>query len=311
MNQRHTVVRKFWGLRLCAAAAWCVASGWFLPPAQGAYGQVPVFFFENRGQLASSDILYMAKGPDLTAYFGPNQVLFTTGTSSYRVSFPGSNPSPALDASQPLGGRINFLLGNASHWKTNLPAYGSLIYRGIFPGIDLVYSASGNRFKSDFIVAPGADPSVIRLRYDGAGKARLEADGALVLEGAAGELRENAPTIYQELAGKRVTVEGSFRLLPDGTIGFHLGVFDPTIPLVIDPVLSYSTYIGGSSMDTVTSIAVDSSGNAYLAGWTVSTDLPTVNPVRAEWRRRGCVCGQAWSRRQHADLLHLPGWPRR
>ena len=117
-----------------------------MPLAQGAYGQVPVFFFENRGQLASSDILYMAKGPDLTAYFGPNQVLFTTGTSSYRVSFPGSNPSPALDASQPLGGRINFLLGNASHWKTNLPAYGSLIYRGIFPGIDLVYSASGNRF---------------------------------------------------------------------------------------------------------------------------------------------------------------------
>ena len=132
-----------------------------------------------------------------------------------------------------------------------------------------------------------------------------------MLEGAAGELRENAPTIYQELAGKRVTVEGSFRLLPDGTLGFHLGVFDPTIPLVIDPVLSYSTCIGGSSMDTVTSIAVDSSGNAYLAGWTVSTDLPTVNPVRAEWRRRGCVCGQAWSRRQHADLLHLPGWPRR
>jgi hypothetical protein len=282
MNQRHTVVPKFWSLRLWAAVAWCVASGLFVQPAQGAYGQVPVFFFENRGQLASPDILYMAKGPDLTAYFGPNQVLFTTGSSSYRVSFPGANPALAIEASQPLGGRINFLLGSASHWKTNLPAYSSLTYRGIFPGIDLVYSASGNRFKSDFIVAPGADPSVIRLRYDGAGQARLEADGGLVLEGAAGELRENAPTIYQELAGKRVKVEGSFRLLPDGTVGFRVGVFDPKIPLVIDPVLSYSTYIGGSSMDTVTSIAVDSSGNAYLAGWTVSTDLPTVNPVRAQ-----------------------------
>src|SRR5882724_5773859 len=282
MLERNTLVRKFWNLRLWAAVAWCVASGCFVQPAQGAYGQVPVFFFENRGQLASPDILYMAKGPDLTAYFGPNQVLLTMGSSTYRVSFPGANPAPALEASQPLGGRINFLLGQASQWKTNLPAYGSLTYRGIFPGIDMVYSTSGNRFKSDFIVAPGADPSVIRLRYDGAGQARLEADGVLVLEGAAGELRENAPTIYQELAGKRVKVEGSFRLLPDGTVGFRLGVFDPALPLIIDPVLSYSTYIGGSSMDTVTSLAVDNSGNAYLAGWTVSTDLPTVNPVRAQ-----------------------------
>jgi len=282
MLERNTLVRKFWNLRLWAAVAWCVASGCFVQPAQGAYGQAPVFFFENRGQLASPDILYMAKGPDLTAYFGPNQVLLTMGSSTYRVSFPGANPAPALEASQPLGGRINFLLGPASQWKTNLPAYGSLTYRGIFPGIDMVYSTSGNRFKSDFIVAPGADPSVIRLRYDGAGQARLEADGVLVLEGAAGELRENAPTIYQELAGKRVKVEGSFRLLPDGTVGFRLGVFDPALPLIIDPVLSYSTYIGGSSMDTVTSIAVDGSGNAYLAGWTVSTDLPTVNPVRAQ-----------------------------
>jgi hypothetical protein len=282
MLERNTLVREFWNLRLWAAVAWCVASGCFVQLAQGAYGQVPVFFFENRGQLASPDILYIAKGPDLTAYFGPNQVLFSMGSSSYRVGFPGANPAPTIEASEPLGGRINFLLGDASHWKTNLPAYGSLTYRGIFPGIDLVYSTSGNHFKSDFTVAPGADPSVIRLRYDGAGQARLEADGALVFEGAAGELRENAPTIYQEPAGKRVKVEGSFRLLPDGTVGFRLGVFDPTIPLIIDPVLSYSTYIGGSSMDTVTAIAVDRSGNAYLSGWTLSTDLPTVNPVRAQ-----------------------------
>lgn len=283
----NSVVRKFWNLRLWTAAVWCVASGCFVQPAQGAYGQVPVFFFENGGQLAAQDILYMAKGPELTGYFGPNQVLLTMGPSSYRVSFPGANPQPAIEASQPLGGHINFLLGNASQWKTNLAIYGSLAYRDIFPGIDLVYSASGKGLKSDFIVAPGADPSVIRLRYDGAGNAhlgnaRLEAGGELVLEGAAGELRENAPVIYQELAGERVHVEGSFRLLPDGTVGFRVGAFDPTLPLVIDPVLSYSTYIGGSGMDTVNAIAVDGSGNAYLAGWTLSTDLPIINPVRAQ-----------------------------
>ena len=123
MSERNTVVRKFWNLRLWAAAVWWVASGCVVQPAQGAYGQLPVFFFENRGQLASSDILYMAKGPELTGYFGPNQVLLTMGSSTYRVSFPGANPEPTLEASQPLGGNINFLLGKAGRWKTNLPAF--------------------------------------------------------------------------------------------------------------------------------------------------------------------------------------------
>ncbi len=282
MSERNTVVRKFRNVRLWAAAAWCVASGCFVQPAQGAYGQMPVFFFENRGQLASPDILYMAKGPELTGYFGPNQVLLTMGSSTYRISFPGANPEPTLEASQPLGGNINFLLGKASRWRTNLATYSSLTYRAIFPGVDLVYSVSGNRLKSDFVVAPGADPSVIRLRYDGAHKPRLEAGGALVLAGASGELRENPPAIYQDLEGQRVPVEGSFRLLPDGTVGFRVGVFDPAFPLVIDPVLSYSTFIGGSSMDSVTSMAVDATGSAYLAGWTLSTDLPTLNPIRAQ-----------------------------
>ncbi len=281
MIERNSLVRTFWTPRLWAAAAWCITSACLVQPAQGAYGQVPVFFFENRGQLASQDILYIAKGPELTGYFGSNHVLLTTGSSSYRVSFPGSNLSPTLEASQALGARINFLLGAASHWKTNLPAYGALAYRGLFPGVDLIYSTSGNRLKSDFIVAPGADPSVIRLRYEGNGKARLEGDGALVMQGAAGEFRENAPVIYQEIDGKRVPVEGSFRMLPDGTVGFHVGVFDRATPLIIDPVFSYSTYLGGSSMDSVTSIAVDGAGNAYLGGWTTSTDLPTVNPARA------------------------------
>src|SRR5579859_2319828 len=282
MSERNTLVRKFWNLRLWAAAAWCVASACFVQPAQGAYGQLPIFFFENHGQLASPDILYMAKGPELTGYFGPNQVLLTMGSSTYRVTFPGANPEPVLEASESLGGNINFLLGKASRWKTNLPAFASLTYRGIFPGIDLVYSASGNRLKSDFIVAPGADPSVIRMRYDGAHKPRLEADGVLVLDGVSGALRENAPSIFQDVEGQRVPVEGSFRLLPDGSVGFRLGTFDRTLPVVIDPVLSYSTYIGGNSMDSVTSIAVDAYGNAYLAGWTLSTDLPTVNPIRAQ-----------------------------
>jgi hypothetical protein len=281
MIERCCMVRKYWNLRLWTMAASCLASACFIQPAQGAYGPVPVFFFENRGQLASEDILYVAKGAELTGYFGSNHVLLALGSSTYRLTFPGSNPTPALQASQALGARVNFLFGAAGQWKTNLPAFGALAYRGLFAGVDLIYSTSGNRLKSDFIVAPGADPSVIRLRYEGNGKARIDADGALVIQGAAGEFRENAPLIYQEIDGKRVTVEGSFRVLPDGAVGFRIGFFVRAVPLVIDPVFSYGTYLGGSGMDSVTSIAVDGAGNSYLAGWTTSADLPTVSPVSA------------------------------
>jgi hypothetical protein len=123
---------------------------------------------------------------------------------------------------------------------------------------------------------------VIRLSYEITERPQVEPDGVLVLPTSLGEFRENAPAIYQEREGKRTPVEGAFRILRDGTVTFRIGTYDRLRPLLIDPVLSYSTYLGGGSMDAVTSIAVDGGGNAYVAGWTTSTDLPTINPVRAQ-----------------------------
>ncbi|MBZ5595732.1 MAG: SBBP repeat-containing protein [Acidobacteriia bacterium] len=287
MIERDRLVPQFPTARFWIATAWCVASGFLVQPAQAGYGEIPVYFVENRGQFgadqtASAPVRYMVKGPALTGYFSANQLMLTMGQSSFRVSFPGANPAPAMEGIRAMAARVNFMLGAPSEWRVDLPTYGGVAYRSIFPGIDLVYSTSGGRLKSDFFLAPGADPSAIRMQYDGSGVAHLDATGALVLAGSAGEFRENAPVIYQEISGTRHNVEGAFRIWPDGTVGFRIGAYDPARPLVIDPVLSYSTYLGGSSMDALTSVAIDNAGDAYVAGWTTSSDLPTVNPVRAQ-----------------------------
>ena len=266
---------RFW-----MAVASCLASACFVQPAIAeGYGHVPAYFVENRGQFDAS-ARYVARGPELTGYFGSTEVVVAARSGRFRLTFPGADPAPALEGVDPAGARFNFMTGPPAEWKINLPSWNAVAYRGIFPGIDLLYTASHDAFKSEFIVAPGADPAAIRLRYDGAA-VHLDPGGALVLPSTAGEFRENAPVLYQEIGGRRVPVEGSFRILRDGTVGFHVGDYDHKWPLVIDPVLTYSTYVGGTSMDAVTSIAVDGWGNAYLAGWTTSYDLPTVNPVRA------------------------------
>jgi len=287
MIECRSLVPPFRTARFWVAAISCFVSALFVQPAQAGYGEIPIFFVENRGQFgaesaANPPVRYMVKGPALTGYFSTNQVLLTLGQSSFRLSFPGANPAPALEGIRATGARINFMRGDRRDWRTGLPAYGGIAYRNIFPGIDLVYSVSADSLKSDFYLAPGSDPSEIHMQYDGVGLVRVDEAGALVLAGSRGELRENAPVIYQEMAGTRRDVEGSFKIWPDGTVGFRLGPYDRTQPLVIDPVLSYSTYLGGSSMDALTSIAVDGAGNAYVAGWTVSSDLPTVNPVHSQ-----------------------------
>ena len=284
MIERSALVPKFRSARFWAAAAWCILSGWFVQPAQAGYGQVPVFFVENQGQYGpeQSDVRYAVKGPALNGYLSANRAVLTMGQSSFGVRFQGANPTPTIEGIRELPARVHFMLGAPTEWRVDLPAYGGIAYRDIFPGIDLIYSVSDGHLKSDFLVAPGADPSAIQMQYEGSGPAHLDPNGSLIVAGSAGELREDAPVVYQEISGRRQAVNGSFHIGSHGTVGFRIGVYDRSRPLVIDPVLSYSTYLGGSSMDAVTSIAVDKTGNAYVAGWTTSTDLPTVGPVRAQ-----------------------------
>jgi hypothetical protein len=144
----------------------------------------------------------------------------------------------------------------------------------------MTYAGSAQRIKSEFLVAPGADPQLIRLEYSGADRLSIDANGDLVVRGAQVQLREEAPDLYQLIGGERRRVEGRYLLIDAHTIGFGIGPYDTTRVLVIDPVISYCTFLGGSAISTVTSVALDSAGNLYVAGWTESLDFPIAGAVQ-------------------------------
>ncbi len=178
----------------------------------------------------------------------------------------------------PLATRVSYFSGPKERWRTGLPSYGSVVYREPWPGIDLVVSGAAGKLKSTFVVRPGADPGAIRLAYRGASAVRLGPDGGLVAETPIGDIREQAPFAYQEVDGRRVEVAAAFELGEGAESGrqvyrFRLGGYDPARELVVDPVtLIYCGYIGGSGNDSGSAIAVDASGNAYIAGYTDSTE---------------------------------------
>ena len=248
---------------------------WAASPTRNA---LPLFFVPNLGQ-APPHVLFMAQGSGLTAYFLSNGATFRMGRSLVNVSFPGANPSVAPESLGQMPAHANFLIGKAADWHVGVPLYSEIAYRQIYPGIDMVFGGSERNLKSEFRVAPGADPSRVGIRYTGAGEPRIE-NGTLVIPVGGYELREQVPLAYQERAGRRIPIHCRFMLSPDGTVGFTTGEYDRSLPLVIDPVLSYSTLLGGSGFDSATGVAVDSMGEAYVAGFTDSYDFPTANPAQ-------------------------------
>ena len=189
-----------------------------------------------------------------------------------RLRFPNANAHPALEGAGQLPSRTNYLLGGvASRWRVGAPQYSAVRYREIYPGIDLVFHGASGTLEYDFVVNSGADPSRIRLAFDGARGVSIDAAGDLVLRTATGELRSHRPLVYQE--GPRREIAGNY-VVHGHEARFRLAAFDRTRPLVIDPILTYATYFGGGESDEANAIAVDRDGNAYVAGVTRSTGLP-------------------------------------
>jgi hypothetical protein len=266
--------------------------------AERAYAKLPLTFVPNAGQ-TDERVLYHAQGAGFNFYFTDDRAVlaFQKGKRGHALDlrFLGANPNAKLEASERGTGTVNYLTGSERH--TNLPTYEQLTYRELWPGIDMTFRGAGGKLKYEFHLAAGANPADIRLAYAGAEGLSLGAGGALLIDTPLGALRDSRPQSFQRVDGRRVPVESSYALGGASAYGFHLGGYDRGRPLVIDPGLVYSTYLGGTGDEDggifgVNDIAVDSTGSAYVTGTTESDDFPTTptafQPACADPPASGC-----------------------
>ena len=262
---------------------------------QAAFGRVPLAFEENVGQ-THERIDYVARGPGYGVYLTSGEAILVRGGKArgqrgvVRMSVVGAGEDAPAIAEHPLLSKSHYLIGDdPANWHTDVPHAGRVRYRDVYPGIDLVYYGNRRRLEFDFDVAPGADPGQIKLAFPESNRVEVGEDGALLLAGAAYTVKLGRPIIYQETDGGRREIAGGYRLADDGSVGFRLGSYDPTQRLLIDPILEYSSYLGGIGEDTPAGVARDAAGNIYLGGTTASADFPLENPLQPGLAEGGFV----------------------
>jgi len=246
-----------------------------------AYGTLPLHFEPNHGQTDPS-VEFLAHGRGYTLYLTPAEAVLRPSsgdTAAVSMMFLGSNPDAQMNGFEKLPGRSNYFVGSRDKWRTEIPHFAKVEYLQIYPGIDLVLYGNQGHLEFDFVVAPAVDPGLIHLGFEGMESLIVNDDGNLVVQGAGGELIHHTPTIYQEINGARHMVSGGYLLEDSEAVRFSVGDYDPAHPLVIDPVLSYSTYLGSNISDTPYDIAVDSAGHAYITGTVEMTSFPTTGPI--------------------------------
>jgi len=282
------------------------------------YGNISLSFEANRGQ-AGPGVKFLSRGDGYALFLTDTGAIFAqskgvlcdsantgdrpAGSGKDATCGSGQTPQsvvrmtlvdaagkpvsrlPQVNGEEKLPGQVNYFLGSdPAKWHTGLPTYGKVRYAAVYPGVDLVYYGNQRQLEYDFVVAPGGNPASIHLNFGDALHPRITAEGDLVLqgsEGASDRMILRKPVLYQETGGRRQSIAGSFRAAIDGTVSFAVGTYDHSRPLVIDPVLIYSTYLGGSGTsgngDQGNGIVVDSAGNAYIVGTTYSSDFPVTH----------------------------------
>ncbi len=245
------------------------------------YAALPMRFEPNVGQSAAP-VQFLARAGGYTLFLTADEavMVFATGGISdvaapvVRMRYSGANTQPRILGTAPLPGISNYFIGNQpADWHTDIVSYAQVRYQELYPNIDLVYYGNQRQVEYDFVLKPGADPASIRLKFDGPERMTINAAGELVLKIAGGELHQAPAVIYQNSADGRVPVAGNYVLHGD-EVGFAVGKYDRTRALIIDPVIVYSTYLGGSNFDQANAIAVGPTGDAYITGVTASANFP-------------------------------------
>ncbi len=240
---------------------------------------LPLVFETNRGQASDSSLRYVARGRGMTLGLSSTGVVLALRqkdrSAQVRIELAGASRSAKMIGAKRLTTKVHYYRGlDSSQWLTDVPAWARVEVSQVYPGIDLVWYGRDGELEHDFRVAPGADPSRIRLRFEGAREVRLNADGEVAVSVAGSELRLHPPVLYEETGRGHRRVAGRFVLLGAREIGFAADSYDRSHTLVIDPVITYATYLGGSGDDRVLALATHVLGDTYLTGQTSSFDFP-------------------------------------
>ena len=274
--------------------------------AAAAYGRIPLSFEENQGQ-TDPQVRYLAHGQGYVLYLTSGEAVLSLGRgqcgphspgkswaisaeshlcsvrqATLQLRMVGANPSPVISGVDLLSGKSNYMIGKDPRaWHTGIPNYVKVAYHDIYPGIDLIYYGNQQQLEFDLVVAPGADPNRLRFKVEGARAFELNSGGDLVIHVSGGDIRLRKPVVYQECGDGRQSVDGRFVSKGRSEFAFEVGPYDRARKLVVDPTLVYSTFVGGSVYDGGTAIVVDSSGNAYIGGFTQSANFPTASPFQS------------------------------
>lgn len=244
-----------------------------------AYHQLPMHFEINRGQTAAP-VEFLAQGPGAQVFLTPTGAQFVwrrndrSSVAVLRLGLAGPKAQPRLVGLEELPGKVNYFRGSdPRQWHVNVPTFKKVKYEAVYPGVDLIFYGNQQQLEYDFVVAPGADPQAIALSFEGADKLEVDAQGDLFLYVGGEVIRQRRPLVYQEVDGTKREISVGYVYTGEHRIGLQVGDYDATMPLVIDPVLVYSTYLSGGKDDKGYGIAVDAAGNAYVAGATNSPDF--------------------------------------
>lgn len=267
-----------------------------------SYANLPLHFEANLGQ-ADPRVSFLSRGSSYDLFLTSAEAVFSfkkpvSNHAVMRMKLIGANQAAKQVGLNKLVTKTNYFIGNnPQKWRTGIATYAKVQQHNVYPGVDLVYYGNEQQLEYDFVVSPGADYKAITLAFEGADRVEIESNGDLALHVEAGVVRQHKPFIYQEVDGRRQSINGSYILISSQAehntgsyqVGFKVDEYDHTKDLIIDPVLSYSTYLGGSDDEGDSYITVDNSGSAYITGGTSSLDFPTANALQDNLSGGGCA----------------------